>query len=302
LGDIVADGDGDLNTSCQFSNTATVGWDEDAKFEHSARLSTATIPIFYRSGLDTSNIWRSDETLSYPVLNDGLSDLASYNQLTGGSWQQTSCANRDFVLAHVAITNDIERPYVIFQGQSTYLDKKSARAGAPTEINYLITEGLPIVEFKFVATIIIETRDGYGNTPKSRIVTTDDGADYIDLRGSVIGRIGISATVSDHNALTNVNLATTGITYGHIDDQAQSLYGVKTFVNGIAFVDTGEAISGDGTDLTITSGNDINLTATNEIKLNTDTGNILTISGDDATTTLRSSNRLELANTLQILN
>jgi len=264
LGDILADENGSIPAHCEFSNTASVGWDEDARFTPSARLSTANIPVFYRDGLDTSNIWRSNETASFPVLITGT-NRANYNQLTGGSWQQTEVGNKDFVLCHVAITNDVDRPYVVFQGQNLYTRKRDARDGAEIEINSLITEGLPIIEFKFVATIIIQTDDNYANTVKSRIVTTNDGSDYVDLRGSVIGRIGTSATVSDHNALANVALATTGITYGHIDDQSQSLYGVKTFVDGIAFVDVGEYISGNGTDLTIGSGAYINLTATADV-------------------------------------
>ena len=237
LGNILADENGSLDSHCQFSNGASICWDEDAKFEHGARLSTATIPVFYRTGLDESNIWRSDETRAFPIRNDATTGRATYNQLTGGSWQQTAVANNDFVLAHVAVTNDVDRPYVVFQGQADYLDLTSARAGADTEINSLITEGLPIVEFKFVATVIIQTGNiqgqNYSNTVQSRIVSTVDGADYIDLRGVVIGRIGTSSTVTDHNALSNVVLATTGITYGHIDDQAQIIYGIKTFINGL---------------------------------------------------------------------
>jgi len=39
----------------------------------------------------------------------------------------------------------------------------------------------------------------------------------------------VNPTVGDHSALTNLELAAAAVTYGHIDDQAQTLAGVKTF-------------------------------------------------------------------------
>jgi hypothetical protein len=46
-----------------------------------------------------------------------------------------------------------------------------------------------------------------------------------------------------HNSLDDVDLATTGITYGHIDDQSQSIYGAKNFVNGIDIATSGTSLT-----------------------------------------------------------
>jgi len=191
LSSIVVDDTGDLDAHAQFGNDATVAYDEDAEFSHSARGSTATIPVYYRSGADASDIWRVDETASFGVLTTGTG-RAAWNELTGGNWQQTEVTNNQFVLAHVAVTNDTDRPFVVFQGQSDYSTLINARDGAVTEINSLITNGLPSPEWRFVGTIIYQTSNGYGNTVKSRIRSTDSGDDYVDLRGEFIGRGGFA--------------------------------------------------------------------------------------------------------------
>ena len=399
LGDIIADGNGSSNNQIQFSNDSTIIWDEDAKFSHSARLSTANIPKYYRFGSDSSNIWFSVTNTSYCVLSPA-NDRCYYNRLNGSDWELTQVANTKYTLSHVIITNDIDRPYVIVIGQNQYDSLKLSQAGANEEVNSLILGGMPIVEAKFVGTIIVQTNNSYSNTAKSRIVSTDDGSDYVDLRGETITRGGVSILVQDHDLLGGLKLANTGVEYGHINDDTQTIFGEKTFKSDIIidkattqptilddapslylfnrlasglgaqgycgmiafgttddnggdqtnykssyitsyqddittssspadlefytcpsgtmtaiknmvinsdgsiqlpnsgqklyFVDTGEYISGNGTDLTIGSGNDINLTANNDIKLNTDTGNILTIYGDSTTTSIRSNNRVAL--------
>lgn len=204
LTDMIVDASGDLDSHAEFGADATQLWDEDAHFSYSARISTANLPVYYKLGLEASNIFRINEADSFPVLNTGTG-RAAWNELTGGSWQLSEVTNNDFVLAHVAFTNDTDRPVVVFMGQAKYGTANLARAGATTELNSLITTGLPLAEFKFVATVILQTSDGYANTPQSRIVSTDTGADYVDWRGALINRDGISGTASDHSALLNLD-------------------------------------------------------------------------------------------------
>jgi len=165
-------------------------------------LSTATIPVYYLDGAEASPNWRLIETNSYPTINTG-SGRASWNELTGGNWQLTEVTNNDYVLAHIATTNDTDRPYIVFLGQQDYLSKGDARDGAETEINNLITEGLPVAEFKFLGTIILQTKDGFdpANTARVKIVSTNDGDDYIDQRGVIIGKSSSTSTATTHNGL-----------------------------------------------------------------------------------------------------
>jgi hypothetical protein len=203
LGDILADESGALDTHAEFSVEATEFWDEDINISHSARLSTANIAVYYRSGTDTSDIWRLDETDSFGVLTTGTG-RAAYNELTGGSWQQTEVANNDFVLSHVFVFNDRTRKFGVIQGQADYATLTQARAGAEVELNDVIVSGLPTVEWQFLGTIIYQTSTGYANAVKSRIRTASGGGDYVDWRGQVISRSGVGGTVIDIESLATV--------------------------------------------------------------------------------------------------
>lgn len=157
------------------------------------------------------------------------SGRAAYNQLSEGTWSLNEVVNGDYVLSHVLVSNDTDRPFMVIIGQSLYTNSTAARIGAENEINTLILADIPFAEFKFIGTLIIQTNNGYSNVVKSRILSTADGSDYIDLIGELITRGGVSAAVVTHDNLSGVYLATTGITYGHIDDQTQTIYGSKTF-------------------------------------------------------------------------
>ena len=203
LGNFVLDGTGNTNTNIQFSNAVAVAWDEDAKFSLPARLSTTIIPKLYRSGADASGIWRIDETTSYVNLSTG-SGRSAYNLLSAGTWSLTEVTNTDYVLSHVVATNDTDRPFYVIVGQTQYTTLALARDGATTEVDTLITNGLPFAEFKFLASIVIQTSNSYSDATESRIRSLADGSAYVDQRGSVIGRSGISTTVTNHNSLAGI--------------------------------------------------------------------------------------------------
>jgi len=199
LTDIDVDASGNDLTSIQFGNEATEAWDEDAFFSFSARNSTVIIPIYYFDGINL----RVNESNTYPVINSG-SGRASYNEITGSSGSIVEVSNGDFVLAHVFTTNDLDKPYACFMGQNEYPTRGTARDGAEVEIQNLFTIGISLAEIKFLGTLIIETKDSYTNSAKSRFRSTNDGGDYVDLRGSIVGKGSDSIVSSDHNALSNL--------------------------------------------------------------------------------------------------
>ncbi|MBW1784892.1 MAG: hypothetical protein JRL30_29625, partial [Deltaproteobacteria bacterium] len=183
LGDILADQSGALDTHAQLSVSNGVLLDEDITFTPAAATAPANIPVFYRDG--ASGVWRRDTATDYPciVFSGGSSRLA-WNELTGGSWQQTEVSQGDFVLSHIVATNDETMPYIVVQGQVTYGTLTAARNGAVDEANTLITSGIPFSEFVFLGTVIFQTSTAYGNTPQARIRSTADGGDYVDWRTS----------------------------------------------------------------------------------------------------------------------
>ncbi len=260
LSSILVDQSGDLASHAQFGNTISVIWDEDNKFTNSARSSTATIPIYYRSGVDANDIWRVDESGTYGVKTTGTG-RAAWNELTGGSWQLTEVSNNDFVLAHIAVTTDAGRPFVVFMGQNEYANRNAARAGANVEINSLITSGMPTPEFRFIATVIYQTSTGYANPVKSRTRSTDGGDDYIDLRNEIITRGGTGATVVSHLDLADIDGGSTTEQYhmtlaehaiaiqaagaaqsGYLTSAAQTIGGKKTFNTAFEISKAGEVL------------------------------------------------------------
>lgn len=196
LTNFIADGSGDLATHAQFACSGGVIWDEDIKLTITAGLPQtlspiAQIPCFYRLG--ASGLWRLIPATDFPLSygSPGPGTRANYNQLTGGAWQLTEVPNNDFVLMHYFATNDIlTRQIIGIVGQAEYATLAAAQAAAETEIANLVTTGLPSVEFVAIATVIFQTANTYGNTPKSRIRKTDGGADYVDWRSSSTVALG----------------------------------------------------------------------------------------------------------------
>ncbi len=199
---IVSDGDGNLDASAQFGYGTGIIWDEDIKFDFSGVASPAQIPVFYKTG--TFGYWRKDTATNFPVKNfvGGDSRLA-YNEWTGTTWQQTEITNNDFGLCHLFATNDSNQPIISIQGQGDFTRLNQAREAAATEINNLITTGMPFQEFLAIASVIYQTSNGYTNDVKSRIRTTDTGDDYIDFRYSFGG--GTAGSVNDHGSLSGLD-------------------------------------------------------------------------------------------------
>lgn len=157
-----------------------------------------SIPVYYREG--TTNWRRQDETL-FPIITGGTGRMA-YNSISGGIWGQTMIDNNDFGNTHIFATNDIYNPIVAIQGQASYQSLASVRIGANDEINNLVTGGLTFQEFTPIATIIFETSNNHDNTVKSKIVSTDEGTDYIDWRGT---KISPGSSVSSHSSLSDLS-------------------------------------------------------------------------------------------------
>jgi hypothetical protein len=231
LSSILVDQSGSLASHAQWGTDTGVIQDEDLRHTLSAVSSTAGYPIYYNSGA-TSYLRRG--TLStFGVLTTGTGRLAYNNVNSGGTgiWGLSEVSNNNFVVYHVFATNDQSNPVISVMGQTIYTTISSARNGATSELNSIVT-AFPSPEFKALGSIIFQTSDSYSNAVKARIRSTDTGGSYIDWRKD---QTGSSVAPSDHNSLMNLQLATTGVTYGHITDTTQSLYGSKTFINDTYF-------------------------------------------------------------------
>jgi hypothetical protein len=174
------DGGGGSNTHAQFTSLGGVIWDEDIRFSLPAQ---SQIPVLYKTG---AGLWKRKTPDAYPVIYAGsvpgyAGTRLPYNLNSGGTWSLAQVDTNKFVLVHVFATNDIEYPVVAIQGVSQYNSKADARNGAVIELQSL--SDMPFAEFAPLGSVIFETRDAYANTPKARIVSTVDGANYEDKRG-----------------------------------------------------------------------------------------------------------------------
>jgi hypothetical protein len=185
LGNLTTDGDGSSQDHITFSVASGEFHDEDREIVFSdgspQDLSPIVqIPVFYLEG--ASPVWRKQAASNFAIILDGVSGRAAYNENSGGTWQQTAVTSNQFTLVHVFATNDVNTPIIAIQGQGDYTTKIAASAGADTELAVLYVVGLPLAEWIPVATLIVQTKDAYTNSQKSRYVTDIDGADYIDWR------------------------------------------------------------------------------------------------------------------------
>ena len=206
IGDLVTDGSGDLDTSIQFSNQRTIAWDEDARCDLIARLSTDNVSVYWKEGLEASPIWFVKEDTSFPIFIESGNTLPSYNQLVGGSWQLTEMGNNNYFLIHVACNNDIDRRFMVFLGQNSYPNLNNVRANAENELDNLILDGMVSPEFRFLATMIVQVNTGYTNTVKARFRSIDADTEYIDWREIAIGRGGVSGAVTRIGDASDVDI------------------------------------------------------------------------------------------------
>ena len=217
-------GNGNDDSHARFSSGAAEAWDEDARFLIGARLATGDLPVYYRQGDDSLNIWRVFEggaQASFPVRTDGTG-RAYFNELDGTAWQLVEAGNNNFVLAFVVLTNDTDRHFAVIMGQDQYPNANTARNAVADAVNTLLTDGMPVEEFKFLGAVILQTSNSYTNTVKSRVIEVETGVPYLDLRGSVIGRQGVDTSGGDHNLLANLQGGQTD-EYYHLTEEQHGL-------------------------------------------------------------------------------
>ena len=211
MSDVIANGDGSLDTHAQFGTESGVTTDEDLTNIISTIGSTVGLPMYYlENGATSHRIYNS----GFSVLDDitagvGVTGRLVYNDYDGGVWSLKTVANGDYVLCHVFSTNDIDQPVIAFIGQADYGNIITARSGAETEISTILTN-FPAEEIIPLATFIFQTGNGYTNSVKARIRTTDIGESYVDWRtseGFVAG-----APPTDHPNLSGLTWTGSGHT------------------------------------------------------------------------------------------
>jgi hypothetical protein len=252
-------GNGSLDSHAQFGVASGYITDEDLLTVLNTIASTTGLKYFYRSGASGFYTSGTNAGFSFPV---GATPLPQYNEFTGATYQLTEVASGNYMLLHIFCTNEINKNPICVLGNNEYSTVSAATIGAETEIGTVLGN-VPTPEFLPIATVIIEGKTSFTNTPQARVVQDSNGNDYIDWRTSEL-KAGSAAT--SHNNLANLELAATTVTYGHIDDQTQTIAGEKTFSDVFTVGDVfkaGQFTATEASAITAADGDFIYVTSTN---------------------------------------
>ena len=165
--------------------------------------AAGTFTYYYQDGVGGWAEQASSTQINHTQYDDGSGTLA------------TGSANKYYVHAVYARINSPTEFAVIYP-QVVYnsLAEAQANAGSPQTVPAF---GEAFSTGRFIGSIIT----------KYNTVAFEDIL-------SPFSETLVSATPTEHNNLSGLQLSTTGVTYGHIDDQAQTIYGAKTFNSNVA--------------------------------------------------------------------
>lgn len=215
-------GNGSLNSHAQFGNALGVIKDEDITHNISAVTSTSGLTYLYRTGATGVFSKGVNAGYSFPV---GATPLPQYNQWTGATWQLTEVTSGNYMNLHIFTNGDINSEPFSVLGTAQYSQVSLATAGQPDELSSILGT-LPLPEFVLIGSVIIQGKTSFTNTPQAAVSQNSNGENYTNW---TVTELSAGASPTDHNTLSNLQLAQSTVTYGHIDNQAQTIAGPKTF-------------------------------------------------------------------------
>lgn len=197
--------------------------DEDLRPTLLALADGGPYTLFYRSGASGEWLWNKVATLPFFV---GAS-YVEYNQFTGAVWQLTETATNNWINQWVFKIPSINGSFqtIIVTGQNVHTSLLSAKGENAESIQW---GNLPFQEIAPLYKITYRTQASYSSTGKCRIEEVER------LKGSKASLTGVTQT--SHGALTNLQKAAAGVNWGHIDDQPQTIAGVKTYSSIVKYL------------------------------------------------------------------
>jgi len=221
-----------IDTDNRFTSSSGVISDEELRSSISQITGNYTI----MSLTGASALW----TISYNNQNPFLySTYISYNQNNAGTWQMTDAgATNKFINYYVLYlpATSASNQMVLIPGQSLFTTLADAQAAS---FRNLTLTSLLLPEYLSLYKITFGTNASYTTNGKVRIESVQR------LSSSLVSNTTNPAT--DHQSLSNLQIAGTGNTYGHINDSTQTIAGNKT-LSGITTVSntTDATVSTDG--------------------------------------------------------
>lgn len=84
-------------------------------------------------------------------------------------------------------------------------------------------------------------------------VSTNNAASFVQVQNPFTTVFQTTAAATQHDSLSNINLAANGVIYGHINASAQTIYGAKTFNSPISSPSFTSTVATGTSPLTVTS-------------------------------------------------
>jgi hypothetical protein len=154
---------------------------------------------------------------------DAMADRSPFlHSGTTPQWENagvlTNAASNDYIVYHYFASPMIGGWAVFARPHNAkYTSLALARAARPSQLTWS-----NYAELKHLYTAIFRVNTAWGNTHDCKLVALDD---YRTLPGTPTAATAPTA----HSSLSALELAGSGVSWGHVDDQAQTLVGVKTF-------------------------------------------------------------------------
>lgn len=227
-----------VNTPTDAGNTFSIAasniFDEDL-YKTLSELAdtngtTANYKVMLRTSTTTWSWIRKDMPFQYTATAAPYTYVQYDNAGT-----MTDAINNRFLNYYVYMTNGIDASesvqwtstsgsrYMIVPGRGLFTTAALAYAENPATFSFA---GFPVDEAVCVWQITLDTT-GVSNTVKGRC--------QINRVQKVASNIisSSTSTSANHDGLSGVNLAANTVTYGHIDDQTQTIAGAKTFSSDV---------------------------------------------------------------------
>lgn len=224
--------DGTTNANNTFASSAGVISDEDLRSSISAVADGGPYTVFYLTGASSLWTWTTGNSVPYSA-----GTYIKYNQWTGTAWQLTDLSTIQWVNYYVVYAPSLSTAtqMLLIPGQTAYTSLATAQAESFSSLN---TGSLLLPEYLVLYQITYKANASLTTTGKCQIAAVQR---YTSSRS-----VASATTAVNHQALSGLQLAASGNTYGHIDDQAQTIKGSKTFSDKLLMAgETPISCSGD---------------------------------------------------------
>jgi hypothetical protein len=218
-------GNGSLDSHAQFGNTSGNILDEDLESAISSNANTVGYTYLYRTG--ATGVF-SKALIHGFAFSVGATPLPQFNEYTGSTWQLTEITSGNFMNIHLFASADINGKLMSVIGTAQYNSVSLADAGQANELTTILGS-LPLPEFVLVGSVIIEGKTSFTNSVNAKVAANDAGDNYTNWTVTELAQ-GIAPT--NHNNLAGLELAGTGVVWGHINNLLQTLLGKKIFSGG----------------------------------------------------------------------